>query len=99
YQARGEIAQNISVEVGRDDDFEILRLPYKLKRSVIGEKRMCLNARIIARNLLKDAQEKTIGRLVNVRLLNAGNFPSPFAHRVLKGISDTPFAPPAGDKL
>ena len=70
-QARGEVAEDIAVHVGGDDDLEHLRATHQLMRAVIDDQVLSFDIGIFLSNFLEGALQETFGQLHNIRFGDA----------------------------
>ena len=95
HQARAEIAQDVSVQVGEEQDVEVLRRADEPCRERVDVDVLPGDVRIIARVRACRLEEDPVGVAHHVRLVADRHFPPPVGSDVFEREADDP--PGAGD--
>ena len=70
-ETRGEIAQDVAVHVGRDDDVELLGAHRQLVRAIVDQDVFGRDRWVVRRELLEGVLQQALGELHDVRLRGA----------------------------
>ena len=98
-EAGREVADDVAVEVGQDEDVELLGALDELHRECVDEYLPGLDVRIPGRDLTEDGEEEPVGELHDVRLGHTGDLATPMLPRVLEGVADDPLGRLRADRL
>ena len=98
-QPRGEVADDVAVEVRGDDDVELGRVLGHLVGDVVDDQVLGRDLRVLGGELLEGPLEEALGELHDVGLGRAGDLPAALAAGQLEGVADDLLAALAGDDL
>ncbi len=95
-EARGEVADDVAVEVRGDHDVELGGRLGELVGDVVDDEVLGRDARILLGDLLEDPFEEAFGQLHDVGLGRAGDLRPTLGAGQLEGVADDLLASPCG---
>ena len=96
---RGDIGENIPVEVGRDNHIKTLWCVRNPCSANIDDHVLRLNIQVLKRDLLKNLAEETVGELHDIVLAHASHLRAVVLAGILKRVADNLFAARAANEL
>src|SRR4029077_9134119 len=84
-ETRGEVGDDVSVEVRQDEHVVLLRTLDELHAEVVHDSVLELEVRVLLGDLARNAEEEAVRELHDVRLVDGGHLAASVAARVVEG--------------